>query len=253
MFEGIDPTMALLLAETQATPEYPITPDAGLQYLQPSELDILTGEPFASGEDIYINGYRYWWSSSGGGGGGGGGNNSNTNDQESTQPPSPATYPFLYDGPCGDAVAAEIADDLHNKTKATGWEYGAVIVRNANGTYGVHNDVFYTSYSPTAVNHPAPRDGSIVGTVHTHPEIKNAEYLFQNYENRYPSEADWAQADKIVAEGGGDSNKLSVYLVDYLGVVREFRYVDKAMYLALQPHEKQHGKGLPAPTNGCSA
>ena len=252
MFEGIDPAMMPLLAETQAIPEYPVTTDAGLQYFQPSELDILISEPSANEGDIIINGYRYWWNT-GGGGGGGGGNNSNTNEQEGSGPSSPATYSFTYDGLCGDAVAAEIADDLLNKTKAYGWEYGATIVRNVNGTFGAFNDVFYTSFSTIEVHHPAPRDGSVVGTVHTHPEIKNAVNYWDNYEYRYPSLTDWAQADKLVEEGGASADKLSVYIVDWLGVVREFKYVDKAIYLALQPYEKINGKALPAPTQGCSA
>jgi C1A family cysteine protease len=149
-------------------------------------------------------------------------------------------------------VAAEIADDLHNKTKAYGWEYGAVIVRNSNGTFGAFNDVFYTSYSTEGVNHPAPRDGSVVGIVHTHPWDSNTDENGVNHVARYPGERDWAQADKLVAEGGADPSKLSVYIVDPWGVVREFRYVDKAMYLSLQPHEKWGDKALPARTQGCS-
>lgn len=100
MFDGIDPTIALQLAETQAIPEYPVPENGGLQYLQAAELDILTSAPSPSGEDIIINGYRYWWYEAGGSGGtGGGGNNSNTNEQEGAQVTS-ATLPFLYDGPC---------------------------------------------------------------------------------------------------------------------------------------------------------
>jgi hypothetical protein len=60
MFEGIDPGVAMILAEAQANPEYPIEPDAGLQYLQPADLDILIDEPSANEGDIIINGYRYW-------------------------------------------------------------------------------------------------------------------------------------------------------------------------------------------------
>lgn len=163
------------------------------------------------------------------------------------------TAPALYDGPCADGVAVEIADDLYNNTKATGYEYGAVVVRNPDGTFGVHNDLFYTNFSTKGVDHPAPRNGSAVGTIHTHPEIKNAEEFWDNYANRYPSNADWAQADKLVAEAGADPAKFSVYIVDKWGVIREFSYLDKAMYLSLQPHDKYNGKGLPAPTQGCSS
>ena len=106
-----------------------------------------------------------------------------------------------------------------------------------------------TDHSPSGVNIPAPRDGSVAGTIHSHPW--NSIDYWQNYVNRYPGGDDWAEADRLVAEGGANASTLSIYIVDGFGVTREFRYADRAFYASLSDSDKIQGAGLPDAVTGC--
>ena len=234
-------------------------------FLQPGQLDILIADDDDIGRlaaddyggPITVTGWRGGWGYGGGGGGGGGGWDSNQDGHENggTSDGSLASFhqEFVFDGVCSDAVAVEVLDDIYTAGKSSGYEFAITIVNNSDGTFGAYQDSIFTNYANSYVNFPAPRDGSVTGFVHNHAWSTDTSIdPFINQRSQYPSGPDWEQADKVVAEGGtSDPDNLSIYIIDVDGVIREFRYTDKAFYQSLTNQQKYDKVGLPVPLQPC--
>lgn len=118
-----------------------------------------------------------------------------------------------------------IPNNTQNQT-----EYGAII-----GEVGPEVQVgsivqgqSYNQASPPSIDYTASWSSLripyayTVGVIHYHP-WHNESYVRQ--QNKRPSSDDWLQADGLVDQGGADSTRLTLYIVDYLGIVRAYPYV----------------------------
>lgn len=132
-------------------------------------------------------------------------------------------------------------------------EFGAIIYVSANGTLQTFGPmalepttddrgqpVFSDSALVTAFSNAGLSGGSIVGYVHNHPA---GIYPDINL-NRYPSDTDWRSTS--LTNIGADTSRMSLYIIDALGVLREFRYADEVEYFHLSPEDRQSGVDLPS-------
>jgi hypothetical protein len=197
------------------------------------------------GETGYTGGYTGW--SSGGDGGGG-----------TAGPPTGAEQ---HTQDCGteDGAAVQVAKHVIGALPAgisgppdaiitsagNDWrtvEFGAVIIRNADGTFGALNDMIYSSNLPGYVALPNGVGQAVQGVWHSHITRGDSD---QRAIDRYPSPGDWSSLAGLAGQPGAIANP-SVWITGPDGVTREFQLSDRAYFenLAKDPSRMINGEGL---------
>ncbi len=102
----------------------------------------------------------------------------------------------------------------------------------------------------------APPPPGADGIIHNHPYFAylggvddfRSRTLVERKEDRYPSGLDWDALDQLFERNSnGDPNfDPSLYLIDPNGVLREFKYSDRAYFESLTAVQKLNGVGLPS-------
>jgi hypothetical protein len=230
---------------------------ATLRELTAEELQLVAGGWAQSsqdlyGGDIYVTAWGYDTDSSWFGtgdedypdGSGGGGDN---------------PYEFTFandDAPCKQGAALKIGNHLHGLESTIGkYEFGALIVQNADGTYGALDNGINTSYSAHMARLTPPEGtdySQILGIVQNQPYDTSLSGFNSNYLNRYPSDGDW-MALETLAEYGADAARLSIFITDPWGTTREFKLSDKALYQAMNDSQRLQGGNLPPETVPCGS
>lgn len=137
-------------------------------------------------------------------------------------------------GPPGNPLTTPSGNDY---TKV---EFGAVIVRNADGTYGAMNDTIYSNDLPDRVNMAIGSGHAVQGFWHSHP-VRGSQG--QQMLDRYPSEFDWQQLAGLAGKMGVVLNP-SVWVMGPDGVTREFKLSERAYFESLDDPAKVKGEGL---------
>ncbi len=175
----------------------------------------------------------------GGGSGGSGGSD-----------PSPD---LTHEETCGseDGAAKQIADKIKDAPVVNGrddWtniEMGTFVVRTADGRFGALESTIYTDNETDGVTIPNVwGDDYVVGIVHNHPDALGDDSI--DLENRYPSPGDWAGLEVLYNAysphyPGYDP---SIWIMDSEGVLREFKFSERAAIEGLSAPQKWAGQGL---------
>lgn len=149
-------------------------------------------------------------------------------------PPSSAAGPV----DAGIAIRTPAGNDW---TKV---EFGAVIVKNSDGTFGAHNDKIYSGDDPRGVKLAAPKSADISGTWHSHGS--------GGIENYYPSDRlsgavnDWQQLQALKNNyaPNNPSYDPSMWITGSDGVTREFKLSQREYFESLSLDQKRSGEGL---------
>lgn len=129
-------------------------------------------------------------------------------------------------------------DGIPNNTQDQ-TEYGAILGDKGLGveTGIVVQGQSYNQADPPATNLTPSRDSigatnaQIVGIIHSHPYDSDPAVRTKN---RRPSDNDWALADQLVSQGA-DSSRLTLYIIDDLGVLRAYSYVPPSQRSGTNP------------------
>lgn len=194
----------------------------------------------------------YVWNPNDGAGQGGGGS--------SGSDPSPD---LTHEATCGtaDGAAKQIADEIKNAPAVAGrgdWtqvELGTFVVRTADGRYGALESTIYTDNQYNGVTIPDVwGDDYVEGIVHNHPDSLGNDRV--DALNRYPGEGDWAALEVLYNAysphyPGYDP---SVWIMDRWGVLREFKFSERATIQGLTDDQKVAREGLDGRerTDSCS-
>lgn len=119
-------------------------------------------------------------------------------------------------------------------------EFGAVIVRNADGSYGALNDAIYSNDLSDRVNIGFSVGPVVEGFWHSHPERGS---VGQQMIDKYPSSFDWQQLAGMAGKTGVVSDP-SVWVMGPDGVTREFKLSERAYFDSLDDAPKAKGEGL---------
>lgn len=220
-------------------------------------------------EEIVITGTRpqkdvgFGWETGGGGGGTGGGPGFGEGEGGGGGDASSPGNDLSHPADCSSiAGAADQIRDAIVKTKEEGSavssssfvEFGTIIVRNSDGSYGAVNNMIYTDDLPGRVdiedNLPADLS-TMVGIIHNHPGTSTGDYS-TNLFYSYPSAGDWQSLANLSSRSGAPNP--SIWLIDAFNNVREFRLSDRQKYESLSEDEMRNAVDLPAPSavQGCS-
>ena len=127
-------------------------------------------------------------------------------------------------------------------------EFGAVIVRNPDGTYGALYDAIYSNAAPGYVHTPDFEGTNAVGIWHNHPLRGDAD---QQAINSYPSadqrvQSDWDALQELKdAVAPNDPNfDPSLWITGPDGVTREFKLSEREYYENLTPEQMAAREGL---------
>lgn len=227
--------------------------------LNPSEL-VLLDRLSDDGPEIVITGKRGyeadWGTGSGDGGSGGSTGGSGGGGTGGT-----ATPAEQHTEDCGteDGAAVQVAKHVTGElpagvsgpedpvTTASGndWtkvEFGAVIVRNPNGTFGALNDMIYSSDQPGYAALPNSVGQPVQGIWHSHP-LRGDD--LQQAIDRYPSPRDWDALARIGGQAGAVADP-SIWITDPKGITREFKLSEKDYFNQLDDdvNRMKAGEGL---------
>jgi hypothetical protein len=201
---------------------------------------------YTGGAGGYTGGYTGY--TGGGTDGGGGGTPSPTGAEQHTQD-------------CGteDGAAVQVAKHVTGAlppgvsgppdpvTTSTGndWrsvEFGAVIIRNVDGSFGALNDMIYSSNLQGYAALPSGVGQPVQGLWHSHPTRGGSD---QWAIDRYPSPDDWASLARVAGQAGAAANP-SLWITAPDGVTREFQLSERAYFesLSADPSKMINGEGL---------
>ena len=222
----------------------------------------LFADPQGTEEDIVITGRRptqeldYWNGSEGGGSSGTG----STGGYSGGSGYAVAVAQHTQDCGSEDGAAVQVAKHVKGElpadvsgpvdpvTTSTGndWrtvEFGTMIVKNADGSFGALKDTIYSSNLPGEIRIQYNTAAPVQGFWHSHPGTNRSSA--QQLEDRYPSIDDWNMLDRIKAGTGAVSNP-SLWIMDYLGVTREFKYEERDYFKNLlnEGTRMKNGEGL---------
>ncbi len=127
-------------------------------------------------------------------------------------------------------------------------EFGALVVQNSDGTFGAHNNNFFTSDRPNFVAISAPSDAtSVQGIWHNHPSSGNVSGSSGNYPSSgTDGRGDWNALQAIKDRFGANDPSFdpAIWITGPDGETREFRLSDRAMFESLTDAEIDAGVGL---------
>ena len=119
-------------------------------------------------------------------------------------------------------------------------EFGAVIVRNPNGTFGAFNDMIYSSDQPGYAVLPISVGQPVQGIWHSHITRGTEQ---QQAIDRYPSPGDWIALERIGRQAGAVENP-SLWITGPDGVTREFKLTERSSVESLSEDQMENGDGL---------
>ncbi|HEX8467230.1 MAG TPA: hypothetical protein VF620_05455 [Allosphingosinicella sp.] len=232
----------------------------------PSDDILLDGPSNADGEseDIVITGRpltgRVVTNGSGGGGGAEGSGDGGNGGGSTTGTPAVPVAEHTQDCGSDDGAAVQVAKHVKGElptgvsgpvdpvTTASGndWskvEFGTMIVRNSDGSFGALNDMIYSNDLPNKVQINYGTTQPVQGFWHSHPGTNVSSDL--KLIGRYPSIDDWQMLDRIKAGAGATSNP-SLWIMDAFGVTREFKYDERDYFKDLLNNDAKMktGEGL---------
>ncbi|HEX8238551.1 MAG TPA: hypothetical protein VF574_02300 [Allosphingosinicella sp.] len=122
-------------------------------------------------------------------------------------------------------------------------EFGALIVKNSDGSFGAFNDLIYSNDDARYVLVPYNSTQPIQGFWHTHPA--GADSAGQQAINRYPSPFDWNVLSQIAGRSSSVSDP-SLWVTGPDGVTREFKLSERSYFEDLAENESrmEDGDGL---------
>lgn len=154
------------------------------------------------------------------------------------------------DAECENGAAINAGAEISGLVLSVGnFEFTGVLAANADGSFGLLNNELSTTYSSTSSTFDRADFSSALGMVHNHP-FNDSDYL-SNFQQRYPSDDDWLSLEGLIA-GGADPSRLSVFILDPFGDMREFSYADRALYQAMSDTQRGQDENLPPETEGCA-
>ena len=108
-------------------------------------------------------------------------------------PENPPEVSHTETSECATGVAEQVADKIRTLVNPDQpREYGAIIVRNSNGQYGVYEGIHSDGVDRATLSAPEEIRTSVAGIVHNHP-FNAADSPNLRLENRYPSDGDWGE------------------------------------------------------------
>lgn len=127
-------------------------------------------------------------------------------------------------------------------TDWTAVEFGAVIVRNADGSFGALNNMIYSSNQPNYVALPSGIGQPVQGLWHSHPTRDGPN---QWAIDRYPSSGDWSGLARVAGQAGAAADP-SLWITGPDGVTREFSLSERSYFesLATDSTKMVNGDGL---------
>jgi hypothetical protein len=143
-------------------------------------------------------------------------------------------------------LPAGVSGPVNPLTTSTGndWtkvEFGAVIVRNPDGSFGALNNMIYSSDVSGFVVYPNIAGQPVQGLWHSHDRVgDDADKLLLD---RYPSSYDWNSLSVVAAQPGAVSDP-SLWVMDAFGVTREFKLSERNYFENLGDPQKKIGDGL---------
>jgi hypothetical protein len=159
---------------------------------------------------------------------------------------------------CRDRAALAATQEVKEESDDEVDEHASVIYRDANGQVQrsplIEGDVegipFNEILAWLASNGVSM--SQVIGLVHNHPAYVYGQSDESANVNRYPSGGvlnggDWIAAERMVSLGAGGPNgaNFAMYVIDTIGKVREFEYVDREIYKNLSKEERDDGDALP--------
>lgn len=120
-------------------------------------------------------------------------------------------------------------------------EFGALIVKNSNGSFGALNDTIYSNDLSNYIQIQYNTPQSIQGFWHSHPDTNSG--IIDKLKGRYPSSADWNTLARI-AGGAGAVQDPSLWIMDYSGTTREFKLSERSYFESLDDTQQVEGTGL---------
>ena len=129
-------------------------------------------------------------------------------------------------------------------------EFGAVIVRQPDGRFGVHDETVHTDGLPNQVGLPTPSDvTTIAGLVHNH--LGSSKDYNLSLIASYPSDDDWIRlAEIFTSRNLAVPPDVAIYIVDPFGNLREYKYSDREKYDAMDDSDRRNPDNLPEPIKG---
>lgn len=118
-------------------------------------------------------------------------------------------------------------------------EFGAIIIRNADGTYGALNDTIYSNDLPDRVTMSFSVGPAVQGFWHSHP----THGLPPQMKDNYPSPFDWGSLAGMAGKTGVVSDP-SAWIMGTDGITREFKLSERAYFEGLSDAKKANGEGL---------
>lgn len=211
------------------------------------------------GEDIIItgklpsSGRTYTSDSNGSGATGGSGGTGGSTGGSPAQPVEQHTQDCGTDDGAAVQVAKHVKGELPTGvsgpvdpvTTASGndWtkvEFGAMIVKNPDGSFGALNDMIYSNDRSNYIQIQYNTPQAIQGFWHSHPAGSGE---IDNLRARYPSSSDWSTLANIAGGAGAVPNP-SLWIMDFKGITREFKLDERAYFESLDDSQKVNGEGL---------
>jgi hypothetical protein len=143
-------------------------------------------------------------------------------------------------------LPTDVSGPVNPVTTASGndWtqvEFGALIVRNSDGSFGALNDKIYSNDLNNYVQINYSPGQPVVGFWHSHPAVGSGNIDIAK--GRYPSASDWNTLARIAAGAGAGSNP-SLWIMDAKGVTREFKLDERRYFESLDDAQQVGGEGL---------
>lgn len=145
-------------------------------------------------------------------------------------------------------LPAGVSGPVDPVTTSTGndWrtvEFGTMIVKNPDGSFGALKDAIYSNDLPRGVQIQYNTAEPVQGLWHSHPGTNRSSD--QQLIDRYPSSYDWDMLERIAAGAGAVSNP-SLWIMDSFGTTREFKYDERDYFRNLLNEDSKmvNGDGL---------
>lgn len=119
-------------------------------------------------------------------------------------------------------------------------EFGAVIVKNLDGSYGAFNNMIYSSNQPLYAGLPNAAGQPVQGLWHSHITRGGPA---QEAIDRYPSPGDWNALARVGGQTGTSADP-SIWLTGPDKVTREFKLSERNAVEGLSEDQMKAGEGL---------
>ena len=243
-----------------------VSPDAVATAMMPGgDVPLIVNSGDGDDQEIVITGPRLYYNGELGGGGDPGGDNTGTGGgggEGGSGGSGFAVSVAQHTQDCGteDGAAVQVANkvkgalppgvsgpvDPVKTSTGNDWtkvEFGAIIVKNSDGSFGALNDTIYSNNLPNKVQIQYNTAQPVQGLWHSHSgaDVSSDQRLI----GRYPSLDDWDMLDRIKAGAGAVSDP-SLWIMDAFGTTREFKFSERDYFKNLhnEATKMKEGEGL---------